>query len=697
MKKHFLLLVLLSQMVIISTAYSQNIAINSLGSLPDTSAMLDVSSTNKGFLAPRMTTVQQNAIPLPALGLLVFNTTDNVFKVNTGTPLVPVWTALALSGTSGITSLNALTGGTQTFAVGTANSDFGITSSGTIHTFNLPTASATKRGALSAADWITFNGKQDLLVSGTTIKTINTVSVVGSGNINVEPVIAAPNTIKKYLNGYKQFVTLSTDSIAEGATNLYYTVARARTAISLTTLGTSGAATYNNSTGVLNVPNYAVTNGTVTSVGLTSSDITVGGSSPITTSGAYTLALPTVNSNTGTFTNATITVNAKGLVTAASTGSSGSGWSLTGNSGTTPPTNYIGTSDAQPFVFKVNGVQAGYLGLTGSSYATTFGVSATATYRSTAIGWGATANTNNEAVALGYTANATGQQTVALGSGAVAVSNEAIAIGYSANAEGYRSIAIGSAADATPGYNETIALGYNANANSTKGIAIGSGASTSSNNNAMAVGVGAIASGYLATAIGNSTSATGQNSTAIGNSASESNANYIAIGNGSVTAIRGNVNFTTYSDGRFKKNIQADVPGLDFILQLRPVTYNWDIHKFNAHKNGDEFKLIPAKYATQNSEEEAAIVKKESITYTGFIAQEVEKAAQACKYNFSGVLKPQNEKDAYSLSYAEFVVPLVKATQELNHQNEALNKRLNDQQKIIDQLVEEVNLLKTKR
>jgi hypothetical protein len=62
-----------------------------------------------------------------------------------------------------ITSLNGLTTTTQTFATGTAGTDFAIVSSGSAHTFNIPSASASKRGLLTSADWTTFNGKQATL------------------------------------------------------------------------------------------------------------------------------------------------------------------------------------------------------------------------------------------------------------------------------------------------------------------------------------------------------------------------------------------------------------------------------------------------------------------------------------------------------------------------------------------------------
>ena len=61
---------------------------------------------------------------------------------------------------TGISALNGLTDNVQSFATGTSGTDFGISSAAGVHTFNLPTASSTKRGLLSLTDWSIFNAKE---------------------------------------------------------------------------------------------------------------------------------------------------------------------------------------------------------------------------------------------------------------------------------------------------------------------------------------------------------------------------------------------------------------------------------------------------------------------------------------------------------------------------------------------------------
>lgn len=55
-------------------SYAQNVGINATGALPAASAMLDIASTTKGLLAPRMTLAQRDAISSPATGLLIYQT-----------------------------------------------------------------------------------------------------------------------------------------------------------------------------------------------------------------------------------------------------------------------------------------------------------------------------------------------------------------------------------------------------------------------------------------------------------------------------------------------------------------------------------------------------------------------------------------------------------------------------------------------
>jgi hypothetical protein len=85
--------------------------------------------------------------------------------------------------TTGLNALNGLTAQVQNFATGTSGTDFGISSASSTHTFNLPTASASNRGALSSGDWTTFNGKFNT-PSGTTAQYVR-----GDGSLATFPLL----------------------------------------------------------------------------------------------------------------------------------------------------------------------------------------------------------------------------------------------------------------------------------------------------------------------------------------------------------------------------------------------------------------------------------------------------------------------------------------------------------------------------
>jgi hypothetical protein len=126
------------------------------------------------------------------LALRVFVTTSGrTLKLHTeNSHLSQVITTLS----TGVNAINGLTAQVQNLATGTAGSDFAISSAGSTHTFNLPTASAANRGALSSADWSTFNGKQNsigLTTVGTNLATLPNPSAVRYLRINADNTVAA--------------------------------------------------------------------------------------------------------------------------------------------------------------------------------------------------------------------------------------------------------------------------------------------------------------------------------------------------------------------------------------------------------------------------------------------------------------------------------------------------------------------------
>ncbi|MEP7168008.1 MAG: tail fiber domain-containing protein [Bacteroidota bacterium] len=181
--------------------------------------------------------------------------------------------------------------------------------------------------------------------------------------------------------------------------------------------------------------------------------------------------------------------------------------------------------------------------------------------------------------------------------------------------------------------------------------------------------------------------------------------NVIAVGQGTIvtsgssTARFGNAatgsygdyaDWTNISDGRYKKNIKENVPGLEFINKLRPVTYNLDARGLDVflHKNNKEELSAEAK-----SVHEKALAEKAKIINTGFIAQEVEAAAKELGYDFSGVDAAKNENDVYGLRYAEFVVPLVKAVQELNEKLKSDVRSLKSENEKQNQRIEKLEAM----
>jgi predicted heme/steroid binding protein len=152
------------------------------------------------------------------------------------------------------------------------------------------------------------------------------------------------------VNGFTGAVTLTTSNISEG-TNLYFTNGRARTAISLTTTGNSGASTYDNGTGVLNVPQY-----TIAGIGgvPTTRTLTINGTAfDLSADRSWSVGTVTSIATTGPIQGGTITNTGTISITQAGSASDG----------------YLSSTDWNTFNNKQGGIS---LTTTGNSGASTF-------------------------------------------------------------------------------------------------------------------------------------------------------------------------------------------------------------------------------------------------------------------------------------------------------------------------------------
>jgi len=620
------------------------VGINADNSNPDNSAMLDVKSTAKGILFPRMTTSQRLAVISPAEGLFVYDTDLGAYHYYHAGAWLPVTTGSTGWQLTGNSGLNLATN-----FIGT------IDNSPLVFRVNNEVS-----GKIEPSSWggNTSIGYNSLFSNNTGCSNV----AMGAGslysNTTASNLVAIGDSALFYNGSGPVYFYGGFNNTAVGSKALFYNGSGSGTSGASHNTAVGYKALYSNTFGENNTAigsralyaNLGINNTANGSSALTANT----SGSHNTAHGAYALSSNTTGSNNTASGDATLNQN-----------STGSNNTATGSMALNQNTTGSGNTVAGGWALAYNN--------TGSSN-TANGISSlfwnTSGYSNVGIGAGS----------LFY--NTTASNLVAVGDSALysnglgAVGNQATsntAIGSKAlysNTTGSRNTALGKNASYNSNSGDNTSIGYFAGNNFTFSSCtfLGSFASPNANglSNCMALGYNAVATA----------------------------SDRVVIGNTAITSIGGYAGWTTFpSDASFKKNVRENVPGLDFIRNLRPVTYNIDVNAIGAKLNaGKETSPDDGdKARVESPEERESEAAKSRIVYSGFIAQEVEAAARKAGYDFSGVDVPRDADGFYGLRYAEFVVPLVKGMQEQQSVIESQQRQIDELKQLVGELSRKIN------
>jgi hypothetical protein len=244
---------------------------------------------------------------------------------------------------------------------------------------------------------------------------------------------------------------------------------------------------------------------------------------------------------------------------------------------------------------------------------------------------------------------------------AVTTAEGGVYVGRSAGAAltvGAYNVAIGhEALTAAQGDRYNVAIGYDClkafntgtSVNDTENVAVGAQAGLRVNTGSAVTLIGGSAGSNITS---------GSNNTCVGQGAGGSSSpinistgsNVVCIGNNSITSAFVKVDWTVTSDKRDKTDVEALTMGLDFVNQLNPVTYRWDMRSDYDDATPD------------------GTHKKQKL-FSGLLAQDVETLERTYNYKVedeTALLTSKGEDGNYGLTYSKFVPVLINAVQELS-------------------------------